>query len=261
MSDELLQKDAQKVASLDLAISQSIENRLKGLHTACPGIITGFNASTQTATVQPAIKMVMVDGKNQNLPLCLDVPVHVYQGGKFAITMPVTAGDECLLVFGERCIDGWFSGGSTSLPEDYRMHDYSDGFAIVGFSSNPKKISAYSTNSAQLRLRDGSAHITLFADGSIQAKTPGGDYKMSASGAMEINAPQGTVINSPHITLNGNTQVIGNISGGAGNGGNGSAQFDGTLNASQDVVGGGISLKSHRHSGVKAGPDNTGNPI
>jgi len=261
MSGELLQKDAQLISGLGSALNQALDNRLKSLHTACPGIVVSFNSDVQTAVVQPTIQMVMVNGNQVNLPLCLDVPVHVLQGGVFAMTMPVTAGDECLLVFSERCIDGWFSGGSTAPPADYRMHDYSDGFAFVGFSSNPKKVSGYSADSAQLRLKDGSASITLFADGSVQAKTPGGDYKMSASGAMEINAPEGTVINSPNITLNGNTTVIGNIAGSPGNGGNGSAKFDGTLNATVDVTGGGISLKSHKTTGVKAGSDQSGNPI
>lgn len=41
----------------------------------------------------------------------------------------------------------------------------------------------------------------------------------------------------------------------------GDVSITGTLTASEDVIGGGKSLKSHRHSGVSAGGSQTGTPV
>jgi phage baseplate assembly protein gpV len=41
----------------------------------------------------------------------------------------------------------------------------------------------------------------------------------------------------------------------------GDVAITGTLNASEDVVGGGISLKTHKHGGVQAGGAQTGTPV
>lgn len=42
---------------------------------------------------------------------------------------------------------------------------------------------------------------------------------------------------------------------------NGDVTVNGTVTASTDVVGGGISLKSHKHAGVQAGGAQTGTPV
>ena len=56
------------------------------------------------------------------------------------LTFPVKPGDECLLVFNERCIDGWWQSGGSSEPLDYRQHDLSDAVAIMGISSLPQVV-------------------------------------------------------------------------------------------------------------------------
>ena len=101
MSEEL-QRDAQLSGDLNTLMNQAIDNKMKGLHTSCPGFIVAFNKDTQTATVQPAIKMVMKDGTQNNLPLCTDVPVKFARGGGFSITFPVKAEKEWTLRFGDR---------------------------------------------------------------------------------------------------------------------------------------------------------------
>jgi hypothetical protein len=75
---------------------------------------------------------------------------------------------------------------------------------------------------------------------------------------MTINAPAGTTTNSPTILLNGNVTYVGNFAGQAGNGGDGNATLPGTLTALTDVIGGGISLKTHIHPGDSGGK--TGQP-
>ncbi|MDI3653270.1 Gp138 family membrane-puncturing spike protein, partial [Pseudomonas aeruginosa] len=129
------------------------------LWTALPGIIQSFDAVAMTCTVQPAVQgLVRDEAGNQSpadLPLLLDCPVQFPAGGGCTLTFPVKPGDECLVVFASRCIDSWWQSGGIQAQAELRMHDLSDGFALLGFRSQPRVIGAVSTNSAQLRSDDG----------------------------------------------------------------------------------------------------------
>ena len=100
------------------------------LHCALPGTVLSFDAVTQTAAVQPALKHGTIA-----LPALRDVPVFFPGSRGQGITWPVEAGDECLLVFADGDIDRWFESGEAEDPASGRRHDLSDAFAFVGFRS------------------------------------------------------------------------------------------------------------------------------
>lgn len=144
----MINNKAREISATPFSDRQAqIENRLSDLHTSLPAIIVSFDAEARTVSAQPAIQRVFTDGEGLsgaiNLPVCVDVPVVFPSGGGYEITFPVKEGDECLLVFSERCIDNWFDTGEPSPPADYRKHDLSDAFAIMGVRSfaNKKEIS------------------------------------------------------------------------------------------------------------------------
>lgn len=159
-----LQRDQQIGNTPDALLAAAVENRLKDVHTALPGVVQSFDPERQTAQVQPAIKRIYTTAGPVDLPMCLDVPVHFPHGGDFYITWPVTEGDECLLIFSERCIDRWFVQGNTQEPDEYRMHDMSDGFALVGFNSLPKVIEDFQTDGIDIRNKDRSAFAKVADD-------------------------------------------------------------------------------------------------
>ena len=118
------------------------QNILSSLHCALPGTVVSYDAETQTAVIQPAVKRRAeqrdgfarsVSGRNYRtvpdvpLPLLRDVPV--FMPGSFE----VNPGDACLVIFADCDIDAWFESGDTEVPESNRMHSLSDGFAFVGF--------------------------------------------------------------------------------------------------------------------------------
>lgn len=117
---------------MDELISNMIFEALTNLHTATVGRVEAIN-SNNTVSIKPCINR-LVDGKSIELPIFTDVPCFILQGGSSFITMPISVGDYALLVFSERCIDSWWAGSNSSTPLEYRMHDYSDGFAFVGFN-------------------------------------------------------------------------------------------------------------------------------
>ncbi|WP_243447693.1 Gp138 family membrane-puncturing spike protein [Clostridium tetani] len=138
------------------------------LRVACPGIIQSFNKEEQTVTVQLAIReLISKEDLTQdwvNIPILLDVPIVIPRAGGYCLTMPIQEGDECLVLFGDMCIDAWFTYGGIQNQMEKRRHDLSDGFAILGVWSQPNRIENYSTNSCQLRNKKGTAYIELKDD-------------------------------------------------------------------------------------------------
>ncbi|WP_142631213.1 Gp138 family membrane-puncturing spike protein [Raoultella planticola] len=243
-----------QLGSKEQADAQLAQAIMSAMRVSIPGIIQSFDPDAVTAVVQPAIKGVEHDESGAevsvSLPLLVDVPVVFPRGGGCTLTFPVKEGDECLVIFADRCIDFWWQSGGIQEPVDGRMHDLSDAFCIVGPQSQAKKISGISTTAAQLRTDDGSAFIEVAAGHDVTVKTPG---KLTAS------ADGGTEITSPEIILNGNVTINGNLSQGMGDGG-GTATMRGPVTVTNDVTAGGKSLMTHTHGGVEHGNDSTGEP-
>ncbi|MDV0603377.1 Gp138 family membrane-puncturing spike protein [Raoultella ornithinolytica] len=235
-----------QLGSKEQADAQLAQAIMSAMRVSIPGIIQSFDPDAVTAVIQPAIKGVEHDTSGAeisvNLPLLVDVPVVFPRGGGCTLTFPVKEGDECLVIFADRCIDFWWQSGGIQEPVDGRMHDLSDAFCIVGPQSQAKKINGISTTAAQLRTDDGSAFIELSAGGDITATTAG-------------NA----TINAPEIILNGNVTINGNLSQGMGESG-GTATMHGPVTVTNDVTAGGKSLMTHTHGGVEHGNDSTGEP-
>ena len=121
------------------------------LHCHKLGIIESFDPDTQTASVRINHKGVF-DGKLFDYPILKRVPVFIPAGGDAKITMPVSQGDTCLLLFSDRDKNAWLmTGANYAVPLTPRAHDISDGLAIVGFRSEKNKIPDYNAKDAELR--------------------------------------------------------------------------------------------------------------
>lgn len=153
-------------------IKTAITSSLKDLHTCIPGIVEKFDPVKQVLEVQPAISRIYVGDNVQPLPKLLNVPLITPQTAKMSITLPVKKGDECLILFSERSIDLWLKEGKVSPPNDFRFHDLSDGFALLGVSSNPKAISNYDPDNIQIRNEDASVSVTIKPTDEIELKAP-----------------------------------------------------------------------------------------
>ncbi len=168
-----------QLGSKEQADAQLAQAIMSAMRVSIPGIIQSFDPDAVTAVVQPAIKGAEKDESGAevsvNLPLLVDVPVVFPRGGGCTLTFPVKAGDECLVIFADRCIDFWWQSGGIQEPVDERMHDLSDAFCIVGPQSQAKKIGGISTSAVELRSDDGEAKLSLNpASGAINGTAPGG---------------------------------------------------------------------------------------
>lgn len=128
------------------------------------GTITSFNATQQTAraTINYRKTYFRLDTET-NLyvaelvpyPQAIDCPVIVFGGGNGLSTMPIAAGDECLILFNDRDINNWFSGSPSGAVATSRLHSFSDGLILVGVRSLANVIANYDTVRATLRSKTG----------------------------------------------------------------------------------------------------------
>ena len=112
-------------------LNDAIGEALSNLHTATIAKVTAVQE--KTISVQPVINRV-VDGMSIQLPQFTKVPPLFLQGGGSYTAHPIAIGDYCLLILTERCFDRWYDGADFQDPAEFRMHDYSDGIAIVGIN-------------------------------------------------------------------------------------------------------------------------------
>lgn len=179
--------------------------------TALPGILQSYNREAGTCTVQIAIKGTLLDRNNTrtqvDIPILEDVPVLTLGGGGYSITLPLKKGDEGLVIFACRSIDGWWQSGGVQPEAEYRMHDLSDGFFVPGFRSQSRKLSSVSDDSVVIRSDDGQRSVAI-DDAVVRASVPEGNVELSAASAKLTHAAQ-IELNTPVIRLNG-AVVFGN---------------------------------------------------
>lgn len=213
-----------------------IKEYLKGnLHTCIPAIIVDFDATKQRASVQPSVKQLIRQDSGEkitfidvNRPQSLDVPVHFPQGGGFSLTFPIVAGDECLLIFGERDIENWKNFGGIQPASKQQQFEVEDSFALVGFSSLPQVIPNFSTTDVQLRNEAATQTISLRANSDIDIDTTAnvnittsGTTNITSTGETNITASQVNVDTpladfTTDVNIQGNLTVTGEITSSTG---------------------------------------------
>ena len=207
-----------------------LDNLSKAIRCAMPGIVQSYNPIQGTCVINLAIesRTLNPDGSVTFAPISpiSDVPVVYMGGGAFVTTYPIQPGDEALVIFSDRCIDSWWQSGGVQIPADLRMHDISDGFAIIGPRSLAKSIPNVSTTTAQFRSLDG----TTF-------------FEVATGGVCNVVAPNGVNITGP-VNIKGNVTVTGAVM------------------ATQEITAkSSVALSTHLHSGVSSGGSDTGPPV
>lgn len=104
------------------------------------GKIESVKPSEQTVAVQLQIRRPAVDGTSTLYPVLVDCPYFVLQGGGAYIDMPIKAGDYCLVLFNDRCIDTWWYSANVADPPLTRKHSLSDGIALIGLNPKPNAL-------------------------------------------------------------------------------------------------------------------------
>ena len=161
------------------------------------GEIVSFDPATQTAEVK--VKMsFLLNGKITEYPLLLDCPCIILSGNLGRLTFPINKGDSCLVLFNDRDMDNWYSGGQTMPPRTDRLHDFSDAIALVGLRNKQNEISDYFTQGTEIK----------YDNSTIKLETD----KITITNQQSTVVMQGgtTTVTSPIINVTGNVNVVQN---------------------------------------------------
>lgn len=205
-------------------VYKAIDEALSNVHTICLVRVEKINQTT--IDVKPVIARQVGD-KAIPLPVFQNVPPVFMRGGETYTAHPIAVGDFALLLITERCFDNWYVGVNDQAPAVHRMHDYSDGVALVGVSPLASGIPIPT------------AHVRRVGDSNVT-----GDYEHD--GDYEITG---------NVTINGTLTITGD-----GDAGDVIVTGRNIRVISADILADTISLKTHTHDGVQVGGGNTGTP-
>lgn len=228
-------------ATLDDAIEMAMFAATVGKRHCVPARVVSFDSVTQTVVAEPMISAETVDGQRVPLPPAADVPILQLGGGQFVITFNPVAGDPCLLLVSDRCIDAWYETGENRVPADFRQNDLSDCLAIVGFRPKPQAITNW-MGGCTIRKVDGSYFINLADNGNVTVQA------LKLSVISENSEFSGNVKIGKTLYVTGGTTFIGDVDGG-----NAIARF-------KDAVIANITYSGHKHGGVQTGSGVTAIP-
>lgn len=172
----------ERMDSLQVVLRTALEGWQGQIWTALPAMVNAYDAAKMTVSAQPTVQARILSSAGKwssvDLPLCQDCPVVFPSGGGYAITFPIAAGDEGILVFASRCIDAWWQNGKVQPQAEFRLHDLSDGMFIPGLFSQPRKLSpAPDASKVQIRSADGTKLISMGDD--IDLSLSGGAISFS----------------------------------------------------------------------------------
>ena len=261
-------------------------------YVQCPCKVTAVNG--EYVDVLPIIND---DVKNQEL---YDVKIRRHESSEAYIYFKVHVGDRGILRFFDRSIADYSVNGSEEYNQDDRMHDVNDGLFELGFIPDKEKYEyfPYDDNTElEIGLKNRKLTLSVDKDGktNFQIGLDEGESKFTLEidkdGKVEIMTKDEVTINvEKDVTLNVKGDVTAEIEGDVTNTikGNVNETIQGNLTANivgtssitcptnnitgninvtggiittGDVVANGMSLYSHKHTGVTTGAGKTGNPV
>lgn len=246
-------------------IQSYFDYSMQNKFTALPGVVLRVHqkGEQQLVDVQPCVSIKNRDGSTTQQATILNVPYQQPASSLGGVVFPINTGDNVLLVFQMRGIDTWKYGeGGLSTPSDYRMFSNLDCIAIPCISPASKAPTAKSRHSGDYDLGD-----TLLYNGE------GVEVVLKQSGKVvvnckdaEINATDSTTVNTKSFRINCDSYQVSSGSYTINTGsyalaaGSGGATTTGTMNMSGSFILNGITLESHRHSGIEPGSGTSGGP-
>jgi len=193
--------------------------QMKDVATSIPGHVLAFDPVTQRAQIQIGVRRIDVKGVEFTPPPLIEVPVYFSGSANHHIECEINAGDEGLILFSQRCIDGWKTTGGVANNPILRFHDISDAMFLPGFRSSHTAITDFANNGIRTRNKSGTHYIWLKKDGTITTVNDNSSVTQSPDGAISIVNNGGSItlsaggafngeftsfnVNSPSFTHNG----------------------------------------------------------
>lgn len=176
-------------------LERAKENAVMEVRVSMPARIVSFDSATRTATVEILMKMVAEDDSPIDYPPLVDCPCVFTRGGGFHVSHGYKQNDNGVVMFSDRCIDGWFESGQAAVPMDFRVHSMSDAY-FIGAADNMTDVSPIIDGALFIGKDDNSAGLQINLDGSVIIKGTSFTIQPPVTAASTIDA-------AGQITANG----------------------------------------------------------
>lgn len=143
----------------------AIEAKLVDLHTAIPARVTKFYPDKLMCDAQPVVMRKFSSGQVLPLPVITAIPIAYSRTKRGIHFFPLEVGDYVFLIFAERSLDKWLTGGGIVDPQDVRKFDLTDAVAIPAVypSTEPTLVQ----NPANQEIIEGEMKISLNKSGKV----------------------------------------------------------------------------------------------
>jgi hypothetical protein len=160
-----------KQFSLSQFIDKVIERQSKDIHTALPGKVVSYSISNGylMADIQPLIKDEE-DNIYEDFPTIPSVLVQMPAGlgGDAFINVPLSIGDNGLLIFCETGIDTWMNsnGSETVEPSQIIRHSLSNAVFMPGLT--PTKVTYNNLSEDNIVINNDSGGVSVHSNGDVE---------------------------------------------------------------------------------------------
>lgn len=126
--------------SFESLFKSNLNSYMEDMFTCLPAIVVGVQRIQDgLIDVQPLINKVYRDGSKNELPVIHGIPVIMPSTMKSSITMPVSQGDNVLLLFSQKDLEIFKNGsGDPHDPATFRTFNINDCVALIGLTTTPK---------------------------------------------------------------------------------------------------------------------------
>lgn len=167
------------IRDIKALIKSLIESRLSRVHTTIPAQVVSYDATTNTCSIQPCVKIFRsddIESGNIELPQLDDIPVQFAGSGNVFLTCPVQADSYGMYHVAEEDINQWLSSGGIVSPSSVDRFNLDTGFFVPTapwiFDSS---FGAVAADRFSIRTRDGNTEVSVLDDGTVLINSPSGD--------------------------------------------------------------------------------------
>jgi hypothetical protein len=168
--------------TIDETLRAVVQAATSEWQTCLPGRIESYNAEAGTCSVQPLVKRKGKATAATSRPVLTGVPVMWPGGGGAQVRWPLTAGDECLILFASADTSGWRRSGGEADPASERRFALSDAVVLpLGRQSGTPDVIIEVQTGGKVRIANGSVELV---DALLQVLNAVFTGKVTAIGAV-----------------------------------------------------------------------------
>lgn len=121
------------------ALDSYFEQAMMGVHTSLPAVVVKYDDEKHRAQVKPAVRLLMSNGIQIEVPELMDVPVMFPSAKSFDLEFPLEKDDGVMLIFQEQEISAWKEEAKQAVSATASRFSLDSAVAVPGLFAKPKK--------------------------------------------------------------------------------------------------------------------------